>query len=80
MPSFDGKDYKVLVGSDVQRDGMYLEVTEREGQNGAEIFYSDANGSMVLTTWGNALPLSLVEWMIGEAKNRLPQSSSPTTE
>jgi len=75
MPSFDGKDYKVLVGSDIHRDGMYLEVTEHEGQNVAEIFCSDANGSMVLTTLGNALPLSLIEWMIGEAKNRLPQSN-----
>lgn len=75
MPRFDGQDYEALIGSDIHRDGMYLEVTERGGRDVAEIFLSDANGSMVLTTFGNTLPLPLVEWMIVEAKRRLPQTT-----
>ena len=69
---FAGKDYEALIGSDVYRDGMYLEVREQDGLDIAEVFYADADGSMVLTTFGRPVPLPLVEWMIGVAKERLP--------
>ena len=63
------------MGSDVaDRDGMYLELNDgsMETMPLGEVFYSDIDGSMTATTYGNDLPLDAVEWMIAEAKRRLP--------
>ena len=42
-----------------------------EGQVIAEVFHSDADGSMGLTTYRWSLPLEAVEWLIAEARTRL---------
>jgi len=63
------------MGSDVaERDGMYLELNDGsvETMPLAEVFYSDTDGSMSASTFGNTIPLDAVEWMIAEAKRRLP--------
>ena len=79
MPAFDGKMFDALIGSDIKRDGIYFEVSERgRPQPVAEVFYSDAIGAMVLDTFGNQLPLALIEWMIAEAKTRLPPNRDKT--
>jgi len=67
--------YQLVMGSDVaDRDGMYLELNDgsMETMPLGEVFYSDLDGSMTASTFGNSLPLDAVEWMIGEAKRRLP--------
>ncbi|MCC4293519.1 hypothetical protein [Brevundimonas aurantiaca] len=67
--------YELVMGSDVaDRDGMYLELNDgsMETMPLGEVFYSDIDGSMTATTYGNDLPLDAVEWMIAEAKRRLP--------
>lgn len=67
--------YELVMGSDVaDRDGMYLELNDgsMETMPLGEVFYSDVDNSMTLSTFGNSLPLDAVEWMIGEAKRRLP--------
>ena len=67
--------YELVMGSDVtDRDGMYLELNDSsmETMPLAEVFYSDIDGSMTASTFGNSLPLDAVEWMIGVAKRRLP--------
>jgi hypothetical protein len=67
--------YELVMGSDVaERDGMYLELNDglMETMPLAEVFYSDIDGSMSVTTFGNSLPLDTVEWMIAEAKRCLP--------
>ena len=53
---------------------MYLELNDgsMETMPLGEVFYSDIDGSMTATTYGNDLPLDAVEWMIAEAKRRLP--------
>lgn len=67
--------YELVMGSEgTDRDGMYLELNDgrMETRPLAEVFYSDIDGSMTASTFGNSLPLDAVEWMIGEAKRRLP--------
>jgi hypothetical protein len=67
--------YELVMGSDVaDRDGMYLELNDgsMETMPLGEVFYSDIDGSMTASTFGNSLPLDAVEWMITEAKRRLP--------
>lgn len=68
-----GQDYHYIVGSDVQRDGMYLEVTEtpHAGPEILEVFYSDQTDLMFFTAYRPDLPLELVEWAVAMAKERL---------
>jgi len=67
-----GQNYQVVIGSDVDRDGMFLEVTDDATALVAVLFYSDRDGSMTLTAHRPDVPLPLIEWMIGEGKKRLP--------
>jgi hypothetical protein len=66
-----GQSYAVTVGSDIQRDGMYLEVEDGEKAVLAEVFYRDHDDSMTFTGYRADLPLPLVEWLIAHAKERL---------
>jgi len=59
------------MGSDVDRDGMYLEL--KDGSNVvAEVFYSDQNSEMTFTTFENSIPLEQIEQLIEAAKRKLP--------
>jgi hypothetical protein len=70
----NGTEYTDIVGSDLDHDGMYVEVTElMDGTNALyEIFYSDETERMTLGTFRSDVPLELVEWAISIAKERLP--------
>ncbi|HEY0646757.1 hypothetical protein [Phenylobacterium sp.] len=71
MPEIAGRQYEVIVGSDVaERDGMYLELYDAAEQI-LEVFYSDADGSMTFSAFRSDLPLAVVEWAIAEGKARL---------
>jgi len=71
MPEIAGRQYEVIVGSDVaERDGMYLELYDAAEQI-LEVFYSDADGSMTFSAFRSDLPLVVVEWAIAEGKTRL---------
>lgn len=75
MSEPDRRTYELVMGSDVaDRDGMYLELNDgsMETMPLAEVFYSDIDGSMTVCTFGNNISLETVEWMIAEAKRRLP--------
>ncbi|RVU39204.1 hypothetical protein EOI86_08135 [Hwanghaeella grinnelliae] len=73
---FKGQVYTYLVGSDVSRDGMYLELgSGSDGANTiAEIFYSDITHEMTVTLYKPDLPLEVLEWAISEARDRLSVS------
>ena len=77
MSNLFGPSYELTRGSDVaERDGMYLELADRSsGDVLAEVFYSDVDGTMTLSTYGNTLPLEVVEALIAEGRRLLP----PTT-
>jgi hypothetical protein len=66
-----GQNYQAVIGSDLNRDGMFLEVTDEANALVAVLFYSDQDQSMTLTGHRPDLPLPLIEWMIGEGKMRL---------
>ena len=73
MLSVDNRKFELVRGSDVDRDGMYLEMSEVGGGAGiAEILYSDQTRKFVLNTFGNDIPLEAVEWIIAQAKAMLP--------
>ena len=60
--------YKSVRGSDVDRDGMYLEVSTPDGQLVLEIFYSDQTGKMSITLYQEAVSLDAIEAFIPYAK------------
>lgn len=72
MPTFGKRNFEVVLGSDIVRDGMYLEISEDGGKPGiAEVFFSDQTGELVLNTFGNEIPIETVEWLVSEARVRL---------
>jgi hypothetical protein len=77
MPSLAGRSYTATVASDLVHDGMLLELADETGDIVADVFYSDPTGEMTLTTWRPNLPLEAAEWLIAEAKVRLPPSCKP---
>ncbi|MBF9195420.1 hypothetical protein [Microvirga terrestris] len=69
-----GRRYTTLLCSDVDADGMYLELREitDEGQPAvADIFYSDQTHDMALSAYRENIPLELIEWLIQQARERL---------
>ena len=70
--------YTTLMASDIQRDGMGLELHwSVQGQDSvvAEIFYSDADQTWTLNTFDCVVPLELIDELIAEAKHRLPPTA-----
>jgi hypothetical protein len=58
--------YEILFGSDVQRDGVYLELSECTEQTRnvlAEVFFYDEIGRLVFTSFEPDIPYSLVKWL-----------------
>lgn len=69
--------YEIIRGSDIQRDGMFLEariIDSNPLEVIAEIFYSDITHELTLTCFMNNIPLSLIETLIVDAKKYLPPS------
>lgn len=72
MIELAGRSYEATIGSDVQRDGMYLELVDQDKHVVGEIFFSDVDGEMAITLCQPGVPIEVVEWMIARAKVRLP--------
>ena len=69
--NFNGVEYEILRGSDVIRDGMYLEASiSQPGSRDQvlEIFYSDIDDSFTVSYCRDDLPMELVEYMIVNAR------------
>lgn len=76
--TFEGRTYATLMGSDVDRDGMYLELEDVTGgsrETLAEWFYADADGSLVFTEYRRRAPAAVLAWFREEAARRLPPSA-----
>ncbi|GLK72222.1 hypothetical protein KHC23_15300 [Ancylobacter dichloromethanicus] len=68
--SIAGLTYTMQRGSDVERNGMFLELFEGS-PNGpclAEVFYSDQTHTMAFTAFREDLPLEAVEWFIDKPR------------
>lgn len=65
--------YTTVVASDVQRDGIGLELHwhwQNQDNVVAEVFFSDEVGKWTLNTFDCNVPLELIEQLISEAKER----------
>lgn len=75
---FEDREYHFQIGSDLQRDGVFLEVAETEvGPEMFDIFYSDQSHRMIFTAFQPDIPLELIEWAIAMAKARLIPEDEP---
>ena len=73
--NIEGQEYMVLQGSDLDRDGLFLELylgREPKGEPLAECFYSDADGSMSLTVYESSTPEAALAWLQKEGDRWLP--------
>ncbi|WP_050094052.1 hypothetical protein [Yersinia pseudotuberculosis] len=67
--------YEMRRGSDVLRDGMYLELSVSETyplRQVAEIFFSDITHEFFLTCYEENIPLEVIEKLISKARTSLP--------
>lgn len=68
--------YRVTMASNVERDGLALEIEEEAHPSRfAEVFYHDESHEMTISTFGQAFPLAIIEELIALAKVRLPPVS-----
>jgi hypothetical protein len=63
-------DYKIIRGSDIHRDGMYLEL-QKDGKAIAEVFFSDSDQSMIINTFSNDIDYRVIQALLAEAERRL---------
>ena len=73
--SFDEIKYEFARGSDVIRDGMFMEVSVANTnplRQLAEIFYSDVTKDFVLTCYESNVPLGIIASLIKLAQEELP--------
>jgi hypothetical protein len=63
--------YSTVRGSDVSRDGMFLELN-RAGKSVAEVFFDDNTRKFTVSLFADNLPLSVLEKFFEEAKVDLP--------
>jgi hypothetical protein len=67
------RHYELIRGSDVARDGMFLELWERASDDLLiEAFYSDADGSMALEQYRCEVPPPVWQWFQQMAWTYLP--------
>jgi hypothetical protein len=65
--------YHTIRGSDIRRDGMYLELIEEStGDEVAEVFYSDVIHKITISIFQSDMPLDIVELLLQRAKRELP--------
>jgi hypothetical protein len=65
--------YEVIMGSDVIRDGMFLELRDLLANEPAvEVFFSDLDGSYAITRFRADVPPEVEAWLQDEARRRLP--------
>lgn len=68
--------FGLIRGSDVQRDGMYLELLDSGvGKAVAEVFYSDETGRMSFSAYEEDIPLEAFELLIECSKQLLPPAT-----
>lgn len=78
--SIGAKQYVLQRGSDVVRDGLFLELfaDSLDGQVLAEVFFSDERHEMTFTAFVEDIPVAAVEWLIERSKLHLPPATRPS--
>ncbi|GAB2880073.1 hypothetical protein GCM10027277_56620 [Pseudoduganella ginsengisoli] len=60
------RTYEIIFGSDVIRNGVYLELSDRTGPQievMAEVFFYDEEGRVVFTSHKDEIPYNLIKWL-----------------
>ena len=74
----NGRLFTTLMGSDLNRDGMFIELNSDDSSFPLmEAFYCDADSSFAVTGFGRPIPISVVEEFVREARERLPPIQGP---
>jgi hypothetical protein len=63
--------YSTQVASDVARDGLGVELVDEKGSVVAEVFRSDRDRTVIVSTFNYDIPLKEMERLISHAKERL---------
>ncbi len=63
--------YSTQVASDVTRDGLGVELIDENGDVVAEVFRSDRDRTVIVSTFNYDIPLTEMERLISRAKERL---------
>ena len=63
--------YSTQVASDVTRDGLGVELLDESGDVMAEVFRSDRDRTVIVTTFNYDIPLKAMELMLTRARERL---------
>lgn len=67
-----GSGHQFLMGSDIQRGGMFMKMLDASEACVAKVFYSDVTGRMVVTLERQEPPIEAVEELLSRAKLQLP--------
>ena len=66
-------NYETVMGSDLARDGMFLELWDLAvARLALWAFFSDVDGAFEFTKYRNDVPASVESWFQQEARRRLP--------
>lgn len=82
LANIAGAEYSFTLGSDVPRDGMFLEAEitgSLERRTVAEVFYSDETGRFFVSCFEERVPLELIEYLITEGRKCLPPTKKHET-
>lgn len=76
LKEYNGRRYEIIFGSDVQRDCVYLELSDRSKEPFevlAEVIHYDEIGKVVFSCYKEEIPFPLVQWLFDEvAKENWP--------
>jgi hypothetical protein len=67
--------FTTQIASDLTRDGLGVELLDPAGEVIAEVFRSDANHTVTLSTFDNDVPLDAIEQLIERARVALLNAS-----
>ena len=70
--------YEIVMASDLERDGMWLEAWSDVANLVLTAFYSDVDHTFQFDHLREDLPVAFVEWFQAEAERRLPVVADAT--
>lgn len=74
----ESNKWRTQVASDVVRDGLGVELVASDDQVVAEVFRCDANHTVFVNVFAEAVPLQAMELLLSRAKDRLDQFEDGT--
>ena len=76
LKEYNGSKYEILFGSEVHRDCVFLELSDRSKEPFevlAEVIHYDEIGKVVFSCYKEEVPFPLIQWLLEEvAKESWP--------